>query len=156
MKTRREFITCSGCALLAIGCGAEKAEKPIEVHKDTGLEPVDDDSFDPCNIDREEDWVELQLSAYPELQEVGGYVTTNLSGNSIIIAHVSEGCFAAVSSVCTHEGGSIFYSQLREQFSCQLHAATFNLDGEWALGQVASNLKSFLVAREGEILWIQV
>ena len=156
MKTRREFIGCGTCVLLLLGCGDKAVESPPDSLNETGGEPDPAPGFDPCEVGIEEGWTEISLTEYPDLMEVGGYVTTNIGGNSMVIAHVEEGCYAAVSSSCTHEGGAIFYSALRQQFSCQLHAATFNLDGDWALGQVTTDLRSFLVAKEGDSLWIAI
>lgn len=154
VQTRRKFVGCSACALLVFGCSdKESAQQPTDSEPDSATE---DSDFDPCQVVPGPDWVQVSLQQYPALQNVGGYVTTNVAGNSMVIAHVSEGCYAAVSSSCTHQGGNIYYSEQRQQFSCQLHAATFNLDGEWALGQVAANLRSFLVARDGDQLLVMV
>ena len=154
LQTRRKFVGCSACALLVWGCG-DKAQTEEEVSSNEE-ETAAAEGFDPCSITPDSGWVEVSLSSFPALQMVGGYVTTTVGGQSMVIAHVEDGCYAAVSSRCTHEGGSIYYSEQRQQFSCQLHAATFNLDGEWSLGQVAANLQSFLVAREGDTLLIEV
>ena len=157
MKTRREFISCGTCTLLLLGCGDKGNQTPIPSVAETGLDTgTEEPGFDPCSITVEDGWTEVPLSSHPELQDVGGYVTTTVGGNTMVIAHVTDGCYAAVSSTCTHQGGAIFYSASRNQFSCLLHAATFDLDGEWALGQVTSNLQSFLVAKEGDSLWVNV
>ena len=153
MKTRRDFIRCGACAFVLMGCGDKEGDVNIPVD-DSGTDTAPEPDFDPCAAISEAGWNELPLSEVPELLDVGGYVTKTIGGNAMVIAHVEEGCYAAVSASCTHEGGAIFYSALRQQFSCQLHAATFELDGEWALGQVATDLRSFLVAREGDSLWI--
>jgi len=156
MKTRREFLGCGTCALLVLGCGDKSSETPS--FEETGQDPDTntEESFDPCATTPENGWVEILLSDYPALQEVNGYTTTTVGGNPMIIAHISEGCDAAVASNCTHEGGEIYYSAERQQFSCLEHAATFQLDGEWALGQIAANLKSYLVSKEGDKLLIEV
>ena len=155
MQTRRKFVECSACALLLLGCG-EKAQSDTSGAGSSSEDTAIDDKFDPCTVTAESGWLEVSLDSYPALSTVGGYVTMSVGGNSMVIAHVEEGCYAAVSSSCTHQGGNIYYSEQRQQFSCQLHAATFNLDGEWALGQIAANLQSFLVARDGNRLLVQV
>ena len=154
MQTRRKFVGCGTCALLFLGCG-DKTKGQQDSSSETG-EEAEEIPFDPCETVVEEGWYELLLPSYPALNPVGGYVTSSLGGQSMVIAHVSDGCYAAVSSSCTHQGGNIYYNSQRMQFSCQLHAATFNLDGVWALGQIASNLRSYLVAREGDSLWVEV
>ena len=156
-KTRRQLIKCMGCALVLTGCNSKIEETGIEENDSAALsvpttEPEAEEIFDPCETQPEEDWFTLNLSELPELEEVGGYTTRN----GYVIAHVEEGCYAAVASRCTHEGGEIFYSASRKQFSCLLHAATFDLDGTWALGQITSDLEGVLVAREGDTLYINI
>ena len=155
MQTRRKFVGCGTCALLLLGCGDKASEQRSSPSQETAEDEVEA-SFDPCEIVAEQGWYELPLSSFPALNAVGGYVTTSVGGQSMVIAHVFDGCYAAVASSCTHQGGNIYYSEQRLQFSCQLHAATFNLDGEWALGQVTTNLRSYLVSKEGDSLWIEV
>ena len=155
MKTRRQFIECGTCALFLIGCG-DKSSVAAETGQTDSASPDVDPTFDPCTVSREDNWTEILLSSVPDLDTVGGYVTISVNGQSMVIAHIEEGCFAAVASRCTHEGGEIFYSAARQQFSCLLHAATFDLDGEWMLGQITSNLQSYLVARDGDSLWVNV
>ena len=156
MKTRRQIIKCMGCALLLSGCSKKIEDEPLD--EDSGEQPIAEPEmeteilFDPCETRVEEDWTTLDVLDYPDLLEVGGYITWN----GYVIAHIEEGCYAAVSARCTHEGGEIFYSASRKQFSCLLHAATFELDGTWALGQVTTNLEGVLVAREGDILYINI
>ena len=154
MKTRRELIQCGACALFAVGCGVkvdtgEEQESPGVSDTTENLleeEPV----FDPCETIFQDGWEELSFDLIPELREVGAYATWN----GVVIAHVENGCFAAVEARCTHQGGEIFYSATRKQFSCLLHAATFELSGEWTMGQVTSNLKSYPVVQEGDALFI--
>ena len=155
MKSRRQFIECGTCALFLFGCG-DKSSVIADTSQPDTSSPEIDASFDPCDVSREDDWTQVLLSSFPELDSVGGYATISVNGQSMVIAHVEEGCFAAVASRCTHQGGEIFYSAARRQFSCLLHAATFDLDGEWQLGQVTTNLQSYLVAQEGDSLWVNV
>ena len=153
MKTRREFIGCGTCALLLLGCGEKSTTTDTGVAQPTPTPEPESlpASFDPCETTPSSGWTELRLEDYPNLVEVGGSITWN----GIVIAHVEEGCYAAVDASCTHQGGQIYYSSQRRQFSCVEHAATFELDGEWALGTATTDLNSYLVAREGEILFIE-
>ena len=154
MKNRREFIGCGTCALLLVGCGDknisstnDSASLDTDAPAPEELEP----SFDPCATTAQAGWTELNLEDYPALVDVGGYI----KWNSMIIAHVEEGCYAAVAASCTHQGGEIYYSHQRKQFSCLEHAATFDLDGSWSLGTVTNNLESYLVAKQGDTLFVE-
>ena len=153
MKTRREFIGCGTCALLLLGCTEKSANSDSTNSQQPDSSDPDEaiQTFDPCETMPDVGWTEISLDNYPSLREVGSYITWN----GIVIAHVEENCYAAVSASCTHEGGQIFYSSQRRQFSCVEHAATFNLDGEWSLGTATTNLRSYLVARDGEVLLIE-
>jgi len=156
-STRIEFIHCAGCMMILTSCGgkAQQSDSADDIEaSDTSAEPddtaVEEEVFDPCETEIEDHWEEIALAGLPALEAVGGY--TNWNG--IIIAHVSDGCYAAVNASCTHQGGEIFYSAIRNQFSCLVHAATFALDGEWVMGQVATDIQSYPVARRDNSLFI--
>ena len=144
--------------MILVGCGEKNqsldSADDIEV-SDTAINSEDtsveeEDIFDPCETEIDEGWEEIPLVEIPALEAVGGYS----KWNGIIIAHVRVGCYAAVNASCTHQGGEIFYSAIRNQFSCLVHAATFALDGEWVMGQVATDLQSYPVARRDDSIFI--
>ena len=144
--------------MILTSCGgkAQQSDSADNIEaSDTSAEPedtavVEEEIFDPCEAEIEDHWEEIALAGLPALEAVGGY--TNWNG--IIIAHVRDGCYAAVNASCTHQGGEIFYSAIRNQFSCLVHAATFALDGEWVMGQVATDIQSYPVARRDNSLFI--
>jgi nitrite reductase/ring-hydroxylating ferredoxin subunit len=153
--SRRELIQCAGCTLLLIGCGVKTGDSnPISdtdpENTETDTAEIEELLFDPCETEIGEGWDEIPLSDLPELDAVGGYV----QWNDVVIAHVSEGCYAAVSARCTHQSGEIFYSAIRGQFSCLEHAATFEIDGEWVMGQVTTDLQSYLIAKREASLFL--
>ena len=153
--SRRDLLHCAGCTLLLVGCGAKTNDSsPVSSvdsdHEELDTAGAEEPPFDPCSTEIGDGWDEVPLTDLPELEVVGGYA----QWNDVLIAHVREGCYAAVSARCTHQSGEIFYSAIRGQFSCLEHAATFEIDGEWVMGQVTTNLKSHLVAKRGSSLFL--
>jgi len=83
----------------------------------------------------------------------------NTAGNSkivqnIIIANTGKNTFIAVSSICTHEGGTVGYNYSTNNFQCPLHNSVFAATGSVIRGPAAMPLKSYSVSQSGDILTI--
>jgi cytochrome b6-f complex iron-sulfur subunit len=91
-----------------------------------------------------------------ELASDGGYIITK--GN-IIVARVSTTEYIAVSSVCTHEGGTIFYDKQNVSFYCSNlpkppHESKFSKTGSVTKGPATASLKQYKTSINGNILTI--
>ena len=154
--TRRAFVSCAGCALLVAACGTSKTESSGDSAENELSGEDTEPAFDPCAAVAEDSWSSIDLAGFPDLQEVGGYVITTISGRSILLAQVAEDCFIGVDSACTHEGETLNYQTIGNRITCPRHAATFALDGTVIAGPTPVALQSYPAAREGDLLWVLV
>ena len=156
MQTRREFLSCTGCTLLLAGCSVGSKEDSAfaeEVEEDSATSVPD---YDPCATEVALGWTEIPLSDYPDLSELNSYAYVSVGGKNLIIAHVVEGCFVALSSNCTHEGETIYYQGGGGRFVCPLHGATFDWQGLVQGGPAPTSLTSYPIALESDALWIDL
>ena len=152
MQTRRNFISCTACTVIALGCG-ESVEPDIPIDTgDTGALP----DFDPCEGELDDSWMEIALSSVPSLEEVGAFIYHSIAGKTLLIAHVIQGCYVAVDQNCTHEGEVIIYQSQADRFVCPRHAATFSWNGSVIAGPTAIPLESYPIVLEEESLWIKI
>ncbi len=101
-------------------------------------------------------WQELPFSAFPDLQDVGGWVQTNVGGRTLNVAQVSDDCFVAMETSCTHQGGRVDYRPDSAKFVCTLHGAAFDNEGEVISGPTAIPLVTYPAARSGSSVWVLV
>ena len=84
------------------------------------------------------------------IEEVGKY----LIKNGIIIAHVAQGSYIAVSAACTHEGTNIEYKSAQNIFHCPNHDSEFKTDGSVQKGPAKKSLTQYNVTVNGNIIRI--
>jgi cytochrome b6-f complex iron-sulfur subunit len=73
------------------------------------------------------------------LSKNGGY----LLQNGVIVARTNSGTFIAVSSSCTHQGGTIEYTASSNSFYCPNHGAGFDASGNVTNGPATISLQKF-------------
>ena len=69
--------------------------------------------------------LDLNKPGNAKLKTVGQFVSAGL----IVVAHVKDGSYVAMLSVCTHASGSLWYRVSQNDFRCQDHGGLFNTDG---------------------------
>lgn len=159
----RRWLLGSGCALFAVGCSGD-SDGSVFPTGHTGPTPTGDSgttpaSTYPCGQTDTPDgtFVELHLADWPDLETVGGwYGGLFHTGLNLVIAHVSEGCYAAVSRACTHEGVSVDYHPERLQFTCPRHGAVYAADGSKVSGPQPTGLQHFPCVRVGDSIFVKV
>ena len=77
----------------------------------------------------------------------GGFVRQN----GVIVARTSSGTFVAVSSTCTHQGGTLGFSS-SNTFVCPLHGATFDTSGNVISGPAPTALQKYNTTLTGTSL----
>lgn len=77
----------------------------------------------------------------------GGYLVQN----GVIIARTSSGSFIAVSAACTHQGGTLYFTN-SNIFQCPLHGATFDASGKVLNGPATTALQKYNTALTGTSL----
>jgi nitrite reductase/ring-hydroxylating ferredoxin subunit len=137
--SRHEFLKkmgFSGASLLALYCGASLMEScsaaKIEGNKD-------DFTFD------------ISKGQFRTLQQPGGWVKVN----DVVIACVASGQFAAVGSICSHEGeNQVVYRPAEKDFRCTAHGAEFDLKGSGKNKKGRKGLALYEASLSGNLLRI--
>ncbi len=69
--------------------------------------------------------LDLTSATYSGLTTIGGYAYSG----SILVAHIKDGSYIALSKVCTHEGSTVQYVAISNNVYCPNHGARFNTTG---------------------------
>ncbi|WP_020603562.1 ubiquinol-cytochrome c reductase iron-sulfur subunit [Spirosoma spitsbergense] len=117
-----------GAALVAFYCGAGTLES---CSKSDNITPAAALSS-PITLD-------LTTAAYSKLTTVGNYAYT---GN-ILVAHIKNGSYIAISKVCTHEGTTVQYVSSSDSIYCPNHGATFTTAGTVTSGPARQSLTQY-------------
>ena len=121
---RRDFVTRAAAAIAAValaacaGAGTDASTGPGSVSSTT-----------------------INVANYPALANVGGVVTTSVSGVPLAVVRTGDTSFAAFSRICPHQGGTIQVTS--SGFQCPVHGATFNRSGQWIGGQRTTNMRQY-------------
>jgi len=91
--------------------------------------------------------IDLTLPANAALQNVGGSLLTK----GVIVARTSGG-YIALASVCTHQGGTVYFNNANNRFICPVHGANFSTSGSVLLGPASSPLTSYSTTLTGTSL----
>lgn len=110
--SRREFLTRStvavaGAAALAAGCG--------------------DGQFGPTGLRQTNTGVSLKVASLPELATVGQLVKIPVQTGLIAVKRTGPASFAAISTVCTHQGCEVNINS--GAFICPCHDARYDNNG---------------------------
>ncbi len=115
--------------------------------------------FNSCSDDLPEDenqnpgggiTVDLNESTYSSLKSVGGFAYKG----DIIIIRSSDAVYLALSKVCTHSGCTVAYNPTNKDIPCPCHGSKFTTSGAVINGPATTNLKSYDVKLNGNILTI--
>ncbi len=83
--------------------------------------------------------LDLTSATYVGLKTIGGYAYT---GN-IIVAHVKDGSYIALSKVCTHQGTTVQYIAASDNIYCPNHGAMYSDTGAVTQGPAMSSLTQY-------------
>ena len=83
--------------------------------------------------------LDLTQAANSALNTVGGSVLNN----GVIVAQTSAGTYVALSSTCTHQGGTVYYNNANSRFICPNHGANFSLTGSVLQGPANTALAKY-------------
>jgi cytochrome b6-f complex iron-sulfur subunit len=132
---RREFLSTLGIGAAALACSYCLA----------GCQSNDGVTNAPTNVDFTLDLTDPANSA---LKTNGGYVYKN----GVIVTRTVTGAYVAVSSTCTHAGGTVFYDASGNRFHCPNHGSNFGTDGSVINGPAGSPLARYNTALSGNSL----
>lgn len=132
---RKEFLSMLGAGAAALiaspylnGCGA--AGNPVAAAVPTKVDFT----------------LDLGARANAALIADGGYVYNT----GVIVARVSADTYVAVSSTCTHQGGTVYFTN--GDFYCPLHGSLFTANGARIAGPANAPLTQYKTALTGSSL----
>ncbi len=133
---RKEFLSAVGLGAAVLACqyclgGCSIQEVPTA----------------PTNVDLT---LNLNDAAYTSLKSNGGYVYSN----GLIIAKTVNGTYVALSSVCTHAGGTVVYDPANNIFHCPSHGSNFTTSGSVINGPASTPLAAYHAVLNGTSLHI--
>ena len=85
--------------------------------------------------------LDLTSTAYSTLTTVGNYA---YSGN-VLVAHVKDGSYVALSKICTHEGTTVSYRSASNDVYCADHGSVFTTTGSVTKGPAPTALTQYKV-----------
>lgn len=99
--------------------------------------------------------VRLPLASYPELGKPDGAIRIQPgSADEPVIVLAHAGGYSAVSPICTHRGCTVDVHGAR--LVCPCHGSTYDRDGRVLRGPATRALKRYEVARENDVLVIEL
>ena len=123
---RKEFLTTVGIGAVAAICSSCLA----------ACGPLDEVISPPTNLDFT---LNLEDPANSALKTNGGFIYKD----KIIVARISDGSYVALSSVCTHQEGTVAYENGANRFHCPNHGSNFAADGSVINGPAGSPLMTY-------------
>jgi len=137
---RKEFLSILGVGAAAIACGQcfTGCKKNDAVTNDAVTNP-------PTTVDFT---LDLTNPAYAALKTNGGYVYNS----GVIVARTASGSYVAVSSTCTHAGGTVQFDVNNSLFHCPVHGSNFALGGSVLNGPAGSPLTKYNTSLSGNSL----
>lgn len=73
----------------------------------------------------------------------------------MVIAHLDDGSYVAVTNKCTHAGGRLVFQNDQQSFRCLSHGAKFDAKGQVLNGPAQDSLRVYDVMVEGDSLIIK-
>lgn len=92
--------------------------------------------------------VDLTSNDFAALATVGGYAYKD----NIIVFRTGENTYMALSKLCTHSQCTVTYNHASGNIPCPCHGSTFTTSGQVTNGPANTNLKSYTVKKEGNLL----
>ncbi len=98
--------------------------------------------------------INLTDPAYSDLNTSGGFVLISKQG--IIVANTGNDAFVALDSTCTHQGCTIGYNKVANNFPCPCHGSVYSTSGTVITGPAPLPVKSYPVSKSGTTLTIDL
>lgn len=122
------YAGCAATGVSASGCGEATLDGPVDV----------------------------ALSDYPELSEVGGVATIPTSATDfafpIFVVRMADDTYLAYSSECTHFGCEVELLSFGQGYRCPCHGSEFDIDGSVTSGPAKQDLIQFDVTVANDTL----
>jgi cytochrome b6-f complex iron-sulfur subunit len=135
---RKEFLSTLGLSAAAVACG----------YCFGGCQSNDQVVSAPTNVDFT---LDLNAPANSVLNTNGGYVYNTIG---VIVARTVDGTYVALSSGCTHAGGTVQYVASGNRFYCPNHGSNFATNGSVINGPASRSLTTYKTSLSGTSLRI--
>ncbi len=144
--TRRALIKGIGASafgsLILSACGGGSAAPDAATDSPKGSCPTGDTCLD------------TSTAQYSALANTGGSAVTTTSAGKLIVVRTGASSVAALSAICTHAGGTVYYSSGSMLLVCPIHGAEFSLNGSVVLGPATTALKTYNASVSGNVIEI--
>jgi nitrite reductase/ring-hydroxylating ferredoxin subunit len=95
--------------------------------------------------------IDTNNSSYSALRTTGGYIVKD----GVVVAHTTDGSFAAVTVVCSHQGNPyVMFDGSTDTFYCPVHGARYSTTGKGLNANGARGLKTYKVDVNGTQLHV--
>ena len=94
--------------------------------------------------------IDLSVAQNSALVTAGGYIVRS----GVIVINMGSDTFIALSSICTHSGCQVTYSNSAGNIQCPCHGSVFNTSGSVLMGPASSPLPKYTVSKTGNVLTV--
>ena len=148
---RRKFLKNAGSTALFTSLGST-----FFISCDDTEEVIDPDnnniSENGFTVDGDTYTIELDHPNFSILKSSGGWLLFNEGG--MLLVNVGQDIIRAFSNSCPHQGCRTSWKYSNNNFTCTCHNAVFTNIGERVSGPAPSDLTSYTVVRDNDIITV--
>ena len=151
ISNRRKFLKNAGSTALFTSLGST-----FFISCDDTEEVIDPDnnntSENGFTVDGDTYTIELDHPNFSILKSSGGWLLFNEGG--MLLVNVGQDIIRAFSNSCPHQGCRTSWKYSNNNFTCTCHNAVFTNIGERVSGPAHSDLTSYIVVRDNDIITV--
>ena len=149
---RRKFLKSAGSTALFASLGSSFFISCDDTEEVIIPDDNDNNSENGFTVDGDTYTIDLDHPDFSVLNLVGGWLLFNEGG--MILVNVGQDIIRAFSNSCPHQGCRTSWKYSNNNFTCTCHNAVFTNLGERISGPAPSDLTSYSVVRDNDIITI--
>ncbi len=149
---RRKFLKSAGSTALFASLGSSFFISCDDTEEVIIPDDNDNNSENGFTVDGDTYTIDLDHPDFSVLNLVGGWLLFNEGG--MILVNVGQDIIRAFSNSCPHQGCRTSWKYSNDNFTCTCHNAVFTNLGERISGPAPSDLTSYSVVRDNDIITI--
>ncbi len=149
---RRKFLKNAGSTALFASLGSSFFISCDDTEEVIIPDDNDNNSENGFTVDGDTYTIDLDHPDFSVLNLVGGWLLFNEGG--MILVNVGQDIIRAFSNSCPHQGCRTSWKYSNNNFTCTCHNAVFTNLGERISGPAPSDLTSYSVVRDNDIITI--